>query len=150
MIKEECNQTDEIIYLWHELLKISTNNNMEENFPNFIKLSTTEIDIIKMVSYNPNIILGEICTALDLPKSTLTNVINRLEKRGFLTRIISKRDMRSYGLLLSKKGILAQQEHKKYEQILFNGILNALDSDEEKNTLINLMSKIVENISKKF
>lgn len=147
MKKGEINMADEFIYLWHELLKTSTDKNMETNFHDFIKLSTNEIAIIQMVSHNPNIILGEICVALDMPKSTLTNVINRLEKSGYLTRTISKRDMRSYGLLLSEKGILAQKEHKEYELFLANGILNALDSDKERKTLIDLMKKISDNIS---
>lgn len=140
------NQIKELQYLWHELIKIGQNNELNSSFPNFQELSTTEIGIIQIVSLNPEVILGEICAALDLPKSTLTNTVNRLEKRGYLNRTISKRDMRSYGLSLTEKGKLAQKEHLEYEALVFGGILHALNTEEERASLLLILKKIVHKL----
>jgi ubiquinone/menaquinone biosynthesis C-methylase UbiE len=79
----------------------------------------------------PDVILGEIVSILNIPKSTLTNAVDRLEKRNYINRIISKRDRRSYGLELTEEGHLAQKEHLDFEYTVYGRILNALDTDEE-------------------
>ena len=43
-----------------------------------------------IVSKNSDVILGEIGTGLYIPKSILTNAVDRLEKFNFINRIISK------------------------------------------------------------
>lgn len=59
-----------------------------------------EVNILKIVQKNPDIILREISEFLKIPSSTLTSAVNRLEKRNLIKRIISERDLRS---LLSSK-----------------------------------------------
>ena len=76
-----------------------------------------------------------------MPKSTLTSIISRLERKGYILRIISQRDLRSYGLRLTEKGILAQKEHLEYEKEVFGAVLGTLEADERKE-LVRLMSKI--------
>ena len=98
------------------------------------------------MSKNPDVILGEIISSLDIPKSTLTSAIDRLEKRKYINRIISKRDRRSYGLELTEEGQLAQKEHIDLEYMAYGRILNALDTEEEKQELFKLLKKIINNI----
>jgi DNA-binding MarR family transcriptional regulator len=73
-------------------------------------------------------------------------VIDRLEKRNLLTRVISKRDRRSFGLLLTDEGKRLYLEHQKAEQMMWTKILSALENDEETELFLNLIKKIVEGI----
>lgn len=142
---ENIKQIEEFGKLWHVMIKKSNYRSIEDKFPRISSLTTTEIGIISIVSKNPEVILREICTALDIPKSTLTNAIDRLEKRNYINRIISKRDRRSYGLELTEEGHLAQKEHVGFENMVYGRILNALDTEEEKQELFKLLRKIVSN-----
>ena len=121
---------------------------VEEHFPRISGLTTIEISIISITSEHPDVILGEIVTALDIPKSTLTNAIDRLERRNYINRIISKRDRRSYGLELTEEGHLAQKEHIEFEHTVFGRLLNTLDTEEEKQQLFKLLRKIANNLQR--
>jgi len=140
------NQIEEFSELWHLMIKKSNFSKIEEQFPRFNGLTTIEISIISIVSKSPDVILGEIISILDIPKSTLTNAIDRLEKRNYINRIISKRDKRSYGLKLTEEGHIAQKEHIDFEYTVYGRLLNALDTEEEKQELFKLLRKIVNNI----
>lgn len=145
MNNENIKQIEEFSELWHILMKKSNFSKIEEQFPRVSGLTTIEIGIISIVSKSPDVILREICTSLDIPKSTLTNAIDRLEKRNYINRIISKRDRRSYGLKLTEEGNLAQKEHIDFESMVYGRLLNALDTNEEKQELFKLLRKIVSN-----
>jgi Transcriptional regulators len=140
------NQIQEFSDLWHIMIQKAHYDKIEEKFPRIQELSTIEIGIINIVSKKPDVILKEICSYLDIPKSTLTNAINRLENRNYINRVISKRDRRSFGLLLTEEGKIAQKEHLDFENIVYGRIINSLDTDEERKELFRLMKKIVENI----
>ena len=137
-----AKQIDEFRALWHQILEFDQTQNVEQLFPHFVGLSTNEISVISMVADDPQIILKDICTRLNMPKSTLTNTINRLEKKGYLTRTIARQDLRSYGLVLTELGIKAQKEHKEYETVCFAKVMDAL-SMEEQEQLLYLMKKII-------
>ncbi|WP_160673187.1 MarR family winged helix-turn-helix transcriptional regulator [Clostridium sp. C8-1-8] len=142
----DIKQIEEFSELWHVMMKKSKFHDIEDQFPRIKGLTTTEISIISIVSKNPEVILGEICAELDIPKSTLTSAIDRLEKRKYINRIISKRDRRSYGLELTEEGVLAQKEHIDFEYKVYGKLLNSLTSFEERAELIRLLKTIVTNI----
>lgn len=139
-------QVREFGTLWHQLLMLEQKKDCEQKFSKFLELTTNEISVIHIVSENPDVILKGICKILDLPKSTLTNTINRLEEKEYLFRKITKKDLRSYGLSLTEKGIRAQKEHMEYESQVFGRILGSLESNE-RTELLTLLKKIIMNLT---
>lgn len=140
-------QVAELSKLWHGMLIASDYKNIEQKFSRIQGLSTTEIAVLSLVAQNEEIILKEIVMKLDIPKSTLTNIINRLEKREFINRVISNRDRRSCGLKLTEEGNLAQKEHIEFEKTVYGKIIMALNN-EEREELLELMRKIVQGMQK--
>jgi DNA-binding MarR family transcriptional regulator len=110
-------------------------------------ISTIEMSILSIVEKKPDVILKEITQILGIPASTLTSAIDRLEKRGLLARVISKRDRRSFGLALTEDGILAQQEHRQSEALLWQKILGAFDTKEERSELMRLLAILAEKLA---
>ncbi|WPC40148.1 MarR family winged helix-turn-helix transcriptional regulator [Clostridium sp. JS66] len=145
MNKSNKKEIEEFSELWHQIIEKSNFRKVEDQFQRLKGLTTIEISIINIVSKNPDVILGEIVLALDIPKSTLTNAINRLEKRNYINRIISNRDRRSYGLKLTEEGKLAQKEHLDFEHRIYGRFLDALDTNEEKQELFKLFRKMINN-----
>lgn len=140
--EEEIQQFSDIV---HGIIKKSNFRKVEEQFKKLKELTTIEISIIDIVSRKPEVILGEIILELEVPKSTLTNAINRLEKRNYINRIISKRDRRSYGLELTGDGREAQKEHLEFEKAIYGSLLSGLDNEKDRKQLLELLVKIEKN-----
>lgn len=140
------NQINSLNELLHSINRALKNEDLDKRFKRLQGLTTIEIGIINLVSKNPDIILKEISKITKTPKSTLTSALNRLEKKKYIKRTISKSDKRSFSLYLTEEGKLVQEEHLALEHTLSSRILNSLDNDEERNKLIDLLKKIAENV----
>lgn len=104
-----------------------------------------ELHVLLLVQTQPDIVLGEIRERLGVPNSTLTGVIDRMEKRGLVERTISARDRRSYGLKLTDKGKEIRREHDRVLLMISSKILATLDEDE-KMTFIKLLTKVADKM----
>lgn len=147
MDKECKRQVDELNKLWHRLLTESNYKSIEAKYKNMKEISTTELAIIRIISEKEDIIIKDIIEVLNIPKSTLTSIIDRLEKRNFIARAISNRDRRSYKLELTEKGRIMQDEHIKFEEEVYSKIIMSLDTYEERENFLHLVRKIGDNIS---
>lgn len=149
MDKEINRQIDELNYLWHKLLLNSNYSNLVKKYPRLKALSENEISIIRIISEGDEVIIKEIVSVLKIPKSTLTSMIDRLEKKNLIKRSISTKDRRSYKLELTEEGKKIQQEHDELENEFYSKIINSLDTYEERENFISLIDKIANNISRK-
>jgi DNA-binding MarR family transcriptional regulator len=111
----------------------------------FEGLNKMDLHILLLVQESPDIVLGEIRERLGVPNSTLTGVIDRLEKQGIVERTISKRDRRSYGLKLTSKGKEVRREHDRVLYLIAASMLAPLNDDERK-TFVALLSKVADNM----
>jgi DNA-binding MarR family transcriptional regulator len=101
-----------------------------------------DIGVLYHAAMNPDAMLGEIRQILQVPHSTLSSAINRLERRKLIKRVISDRDKRSFVLDLTEKGLKAHEEHLHLDAMITEHVLKALDNDEERETLIRLLGKV--------
>jgi len=108
-------------------------------------VSKLELHILLLVQGRPDIVLGEVREKLDIPNSTLTGVIDRMEKQGLIRRTISGRDRRSYGLEIMERGREVRKEHDRILLMLATKMLATLDENERK-TFITLLSKVANNM----
>lgn len=143
MDKECKRQVNELNILWHRMLMESNYKDIESKYSNIQGLSTNELAIIRIISEKEEVIIKDILEILNIPKSTLTSIIDRLEKRNLISRAISKRDRRSYKLELTEKGKIVQDDHIKFEEEVYGKIIVSLDTYEEREDLLKLIRKIV-------
>lgn len=108
----------------------------------FEGLSPIDLHALAIVEAKPDVILKEIKDYLDVPNSTLTGIVDRLENRGLAERIISSRDRRSFGLKLTGKGRTLRAEQQRVRRSAAAKMLEALDSDEEREAFVSMMAKI--------
>lgn len=144
MIEIDQEQIQAFDTLWHKAFhgvfqKVLTTKEDER----LQGISTLDLSIISAVARKPDLILKDIRAIVNLPNTTLTSLIDRLENRKLLKRVISTRDRRSYGLELTARGKMIYQAHLEYEQQLFHRILSMLDTHEERATFIRLSQKII-------
>ena len=142
--KEEVQRLDKV---WHELI-VSMQKISEELWRDKLEgASTIEMSILSIIEREPDVILKDIVRMLGIPSSTLTSAIDRLEKRNLLRRTISQRDRRSFGLELTGEGLIAQQEHRESEKVLWKKILGAYETSGERRELIRLLQILADNIN---
>lgn len=118
--------------------------NYEDQFPRIKGLTPLEMGVLGVLSENPGAMLREIAEKLAVSKSTLTNVIDRLEGRNYVHRAISPKDQRSFELVLTEDGKCAQQEHIASEHGFYRKLIETLDSPEETAELIHLLQKVAD------
>lgn len=105
-------------------------------------ISRMELHILLLVQARPDIILREVRDDLDIPNSTLTGIIDRLEKSGLIERTINPRDRRSFGLMLTPEGKEIRKEHDRVMVEVASKVLCTLDTEEERRTLTGLLSTV--------
>lgn len=128
----------------HEIYYKTLHGGYEDQYPKIRGLTPLEMGVLGALSENPGAMLREIAQKLAVAKSTLTNVVDRLERRGYVLRAISKKDRRSFELILTEDGKCAQQEHIAAERGMYEKVAGALDSAEEVETLIRLLQKVAD------
>lgn len=142
------DQTNEIIDLWHEVnmrMKIEMSSG---KYPMLPGISIVELSILQVVENHPSCMLKEISNQLNLPKSTLTSAINRLETKNFVKRTLCKADKRAYNLELTPDGLQAQIEHRKIENNVFSELLQNLTT-QDRTIFLNLFFKLTYGKEKK-
>lgn len=147
MDKNIDRQVNEFNELWHEILMRSSHAEMAKKYPRLKELDENEITIIRIISERDEVIIKEIGEILKVPKSTLTSMIDRLERKSLIQRSISKKDRRSYKLELTEEGLKTQEEHIKFEYEFYKMIISSLDTYEDREEFLRLINQIAHNIT---
>jgi DNA-binding MarR family transcriptional regulator len=138
------NQVEELNILVHALINAvrfpGAWSGMLNNIP------PVDLQLMGLVWLKPDIIIKELRDIMDLPGSTVTSSINRLVHRGWIRRVKSKRDRRSYGLELTDAGKAIQREHDRVDRVISANILNSLQNGEERTLLIDLLTEAVSHL----
>jgi len=114
--------------------------------PSLNNIPPIDLQLMSLVWLKPDIIIKELRDIMSLPGSTVTSSINRLVHRGWIKRVKSNRDRRSYGLELTEAGRAIQRDHDRVDRVIAANILHALDSDEKRRRLINLLTEAVSHL----
>lgn len=94
-----------------------------------------------LIEANPGISQSAVAAALRFDRSTLVQIIDRLEGRGLVVRKASARDRRSHALELTPKGERLVAELKERVRAHEEAIAAALSADERR-TLQDLLARI--------
>jgi DNA-binding MarR family transcriptional regulator len=104
--------------------------------------------LLRHLQRNSSCTIGELAEHLDVRSSTMSQMVDRLEKNGIVYRASNQKDARVKSVTLSEKGKKIIQER---EMLWVNSLAQPFQnfSVEEKETLLNLMDKLVSHIPKK-
>ena len=98
---------------------------------------------LRTISQNKSISLGELGKAMYLHPSSITGLIDRLEKRGFALRNRDRKDRRVIKITLTPKGTaLAKRSPNPIQGKMIHGLKNLKKGT--LNSIFNSMKKLVE------
>ena len=125
---------------------------LENNFNKFskkYKLTSSQMDILIFLLHNEYKIVKQrdIENFLSLSNPTIAGTLLRLEKKGFIIRKISSKDKRYKEIYLTDKSRELKDIIFKYIRDNDNKMFSNM-SEEEKENLKNIITKILNNIQK--
>lgn len=104
-------------------------------------LTPAQFDVIATLGNTPGIPLHELTTRTLITKGTLTGVLDRLELKGLVQRVVATADRRSYRAVLTPAGadLFAQTfpAHRDYLAQFFRN-LNDLELEAIQQALVTL------------
>ena len=105
------------------------------------EISPPQLGALILIEANPGISQSAIAGALRFDRSTLVQIIDRLEERGFVVREVSAHDRRSHALKLTPEGSTALAELKQLTSVHEDHMTRMLTADEKKQ-LIDLLARL--------
>jgi DNA-binding MarR family transcriptional regulator len=104
--------------------------------------------VVRHLQRNGSCTIGELAEHLDVRSSTMSQMVDRLEKNGIVYRASIEKDARVKTVALSEKGRKIIQER---EMLWVDSLAQPFQcfSTEEKETFLQLMEKLVCHIPKK-
>lgn len=136
------NNAIELRNTWNKLLLSSGIDVCTEKLKG---CGVTDLKVLKLIYLNPNYKIKDFLSILNIPNSSMTNIINRLSKKELIRRKMNSRDLRSFELELSEMGKEAVVEHLEAEAMIFEKLLSNLN-DDEIETFVRLFQKIASSI----
>lgn len=104
----------------------------------FNDLSITEIHTIEAVGLYGSKTMSEITAQLEITMGTLTIAVDKLIKKGYLTRSRSTTDRRIVNVSLTNRGKLAYRIHEKFHMDMVKSIMSDFNPEEEEILLTAL------------
>tara|TARA_R110002072_G_scaffold101056_18_gene222729 strand:+ start:1421 stop:1891 length:471 start_codon:yes stop_codon:yes gene_type:complete len=104
-------------------------------------ISPPQFGTLLLIEANPDISQSAVAEALRFDRSTLVQIIDRLEERGLVVRNVSPTDRRSHALRLTDKGTAALATLKNLALAHEADVAAGL-SDAERADLIALLAKL--------
>lgn len=105
------------------------------------EISAPQFGTLLLIEANPGISQSAVAEALRFDRSTLVQIIDRLEKRGVVVREVSANDRRSHALRLTDKGTdllrVLKRETERHEKDIARALTAA-----ERDELIRLLIKV--------
>lgn len=99
---------------------------------NLRQVNFQDMHVMTVAHEHPDAILKDIKEQMQLPQSTLTSIVNKLEKLGLVRRVINRRDLRSYSLELTETGHALREEHRRSDRAQVARMLERLEPDDRQ------------------
>ena len=145
MTKRNESPASEVNRAFHRVLHVLLRRRQEYVDDRLHGLSFAELHVVIAACDRADLILKDLREELEVPQSTLSSMIGRLERKGYVKRAISPQDMRSYALQATAKGRRMVEEHRKMDQQQARQLAMALDEGECAE-LIRLLDKVADSM----
>ncbi|WP_158082561.1 MarR family winged helix-turn-helix transcriptional regulator [Methanobrevibacter arboriphilus] len=102
--------------------------------------------VLALLKMQPEIMQKELGYLLDISTQALAELLNKLEKKGYIIREQSKKDRRSFVIKLTDAGREATPEEN--DEMDYNYVEELFDclTEEEQDNLLNYIEIIIKNI----
>ena len=101
-------------------------------FASRLEVSDRELALLRTLVAEGPMITKALGGRFRVPVSTMTGLVDRMEKKGLVRRVPGRRDRRSIELEATPAGALALREHARGIEAIARGMLEALPEREQR------------------
>ncbi len=139
-LKSDVDQVLEaIIYLYTESRRIT------KELARRADLTGPQLTVVKLLEQFGDISLSELSEKIRAQNSTVTGIIDRMEREGLVTRERSKEDRRVVYIRLTAKGRDLAGEIPVEPMEIFKGALESLSAQEVRD-LMRILTKVARRV----
>jgi len=113
----------------------------EELFATRLEVSERELALLRTLAEEGPMITKALGGRFAVPVSTMTGLVDRMEKKGLVRRVRGRRDRRAIELEATPAGALALKEHARGLEAVARGILEALP-ERDQEALIAILRRV--------
>ena len=113
----------------------------EELFATKLEVSERELALLRTLVEEGPMITKALGGRFGVPVSTMTGLVDRMEKKGLVRRLRGRRDRRAIELEATPAGALALKEHARGLEAVARGILEALP-ERDQEALITILRRV--------
>lgn len=103
--------------------------------------------VLERIHFHKTIQIRDITKSYGIPPSTLTGILDRLEKKLLIQRIRKKNDRRAIELIVTNEGKAVLQNHMKEDQLFVRNLYETLPSDQSKQLFV-LLDELLSRVDK--
>ncbi len=139
-IKRDVDQVLEaIIYLYTESRRLT------KELARRADLTGPQLTVVKMLEQIGDLSLSELSERIRAQNSTVTGIIDRMERENLVTRERSKEDRRVVYIRLTAKGRRLAEEIPVEPMEIFRGALESLTASEVRD-LVKILGKVAKRV----
>ncbi len=111
-----------------------------------LKLAPSDIQTMRFIAGHPGCMSGSVATFLGVVPTTMTSIVDRLVKRGFVSRARPESNRRAVSLNLTEEGAAAFARLEAEELASSRFMLEALP-EEERAAFVRSMTRIADALT---
>lgn len=109
------------------------------------RIPPQEMYVLERIYLNSNILSKGISQKYNIPPSTLTGILDRLENKKLIERLNTNKDRRSIELVATENGRSAVEKHIAEDQIFARNLFDSLEP-QKKEQLKALLEELLEKV----
>ena len=110
-------------------------------FASRLEVSERELALLRTLAAEGPMITKALGGRFRVPVSTMTGLVDRMERKGLVRRVPGRRDRRSIELEATPAGALALREHARVLEAMARGMLGALP-EKDQEALMALLRRV--------
>jgi DNA-binding MarR family transcriptional regulator len=118
----------------------------ESVFADRLEVSERELALLRALAKEGPMIMRALGGRFGVPVSTMTGLVDRMEKKGLVRRVRGRHDRRAIELEATPAGALALREHARGLEAIARGMLETL-GDRDQQALIAILRRVREGFA---
>jgi DNA-binding MarR family transcriptional regulator len=119
----------------------------EALFATKLEVSERELALLRTLAAEGAMITKRLGARFKVPVSTMTGLVDRMEKKGLVRRVRGLQDRRAIELEATPAGTLALREHDRGVEAIARGMLEAIP-ERDQRALITILRRVRDTIER--
>lgn len=110
-------------------------------------LSPQDMYVLERIHFQGSVQIRDLSKTYGIPPSTLTGILDRLERKKYICRERKREDRRAIDLAATVEGEVVLKKHLEEDRLFSSHLLSGL-ADEKRELFLELLSELLGRVKK--